>query len=204
METEKSNPSLEKVCNSAAADISKQEIVKSSENSDYSSAVVDEPALSEAPLPVTENVPQSDHPAVQPHSPKNGAEIEMHPSIIDELGSNEKQTGKENQKIRRRRSLPPQHEFPENVSQNTPSMPSYMQATESAKAKLRAQGASKLSEDGSESGSVRRHSLPASANGKLNSLSPRVQRPVQGDDKGGSKNNKSLMSSKDDKGLQPG
>ncbi|CAI9780662.1 unnamed protein product [Fraxinus pennsylvanica] len=203
-ETEKSNPSLKNESTSAAPDISEQEIVKSSENAFSSNAVVDELALSEAPSPITDKVSQSDHPAVRPHSPVNDVEMETNPTINDELGSKEEQTGKENQKIRRRRSLPTKHEFPENVSQNTPSLPSYMQATESAKAKLRVQGASKLSDDGSENGSVRRHSLPASANGKLNSLSPRVQRPVQANDKGGSKNNKSLMSSRDDKGLQPG
>ncbi|XP_022858195.1 protein IQ-DOMAIN 31-like isoform X2 [Olea europaea var. sylvestris] len=202
-ETDKSNPSLKKVSTSVAPDISEQEIVKSSEIAFCSNAVVDELALPEAPSPITDNVPQSDYPAVQPHSPENGVEMETNPTINDELGCKEDQTGKGNKKIRRR-SLPTKHEFPENVSQNTSSLPSYMQATESAKAKLRAQGASKFSDDGSENGSVRRHSLPASANGKLNSLSPRVQRPVQGNDKGGSKNNKSLMSSRDDKGLQPG
>ncbi|KAL2532120.1 Protein IQ-DOMAIN 31 [Abeliophyllum distichum] len=177
-ETEKSNPSLKKVSNSAAPEISEQEIVISSENSVYSNAVVDELALSEAPSPITVHVPHSDHPAVQPHSPENGAKMETNPTINEELGSKEEQIGKENQKIRRRRSLPAKHEFPENVSQNSPSLPSYMQATESAKAKLRAQAALKLSEDGSENGSGRRHSLPASANGKLSSLSPRVQRPM--------------------------
>ncbi|KAL0431704.1 UNVERIFIED_CONTAM: hypothetical protein Sradi_0796400 [Sesamum radiatum] len=50
---------------------------------------------------------------------------------------------------------------------------------------------------------VRRHSLPASTNGKLSSLSPRIQKPVQANGKGGGKTNRSMSSSRDDKVLQP-
>ncbi|KAL0395650.1 UNVERIFIED_CONTAM: hypothetical protein Scaly_0013400 [Sesamum calycinum] len=97
------------------------------------------------------------------------------------LSSKEDDSGKENQKIRKRRSLPAKQEYTENISQNTPCLPSYMAATESAKAKLRAQGSSKFSEDGAEHGYVRRHSLSASrAHGNWSSLSRRARGPQQG------------------------
>ncbi|KAL0350917.1 UNVERIFIED_CONTAM: protein IQ-DOMAIN 31 [Sesamum radiatum] len=118
-------------------------------------------------------------------------------ALNDELSYKEEQSGKENNKVRKRRSLPAKQEYPENISQNSPSVPSYMAATESAKAKLRAQGSSKFGEDGAEHGYTRRHSLPASTNSKLNSQSPRVQKPVQANGKGGSKTNRSVTSSKD-------
>ncbi|XP_023758340.1 protein IQ-DOMAIN 31 isoform X1 [Lactuca sativa] len=94
--------------------------------------------------------------------------------------------GKENEKTRRRKSLPvKQHHH----------VPSYMAATESAKAKLRAQAAAKVAEDGGENGfvNVRRHSLPSTTTitaGKLGLQSPRVQKPLQVNVKGGGKNNK--------------
>lgn len=74
---------------------------------------------------------------------------------------------KENQKTRRRRSFP--------AKQECSTVPSYMAATESAKAKLRAQAEAKAAEDGGDSGFVRRHSLPSST-GKLSLQSPRVQK----------------------------
>lgn len=88
--------------------------------------------------------------------------------------------GKENQKTRRK------------------SLPSYMAATESAKAKLRAQAAAKAAEDGGENGFTRRHSLPSST-GKLSLQSPRVQKPLQANGKGWSKSNKNQICVKDDK-----
>ncbi|CAL5414374.1 unnamed protein product [Camellia sinensis] len=54
-----------------------------------------------------------------------------------------------------------------NGVQNRPAVPSYMAATESAKAKLKAQGLPRLDQDGIENHNVsRRHSLPASTNKK--------------------------------------
>ncbi|KAL8541332.1 hypothetical protein ACS0TY_002543 [Phlomoides rotata] len=85
-----------------------------------------------------------------------------------------------------------------------------MTATESAKAKLRAQGDLKFAEDVNvvvalpDYGNARRHYLPASTNDKLSSLSPRIQKPVQANGKGGSKINKSLTSARDDKVVLPG
>ncbi|CAH9118605.1 unnamed protein product [Cuscuta epithymum] len=127
------------------------------------------------------------------------------PHVKEEYTSKEDQTGKENQRSRRRRSLPVKQEPAENVSQNAPSLPSYMAATESAKAKLKAQGATRpTNEDDAENGFIRRHSLPSLTNGKLNALSPRLQRPVQPHGKGGNKTNKSVSATRDEKGLHPG
>ncbi|KAE9467274.1 hypothetical protein C3L33_00815, partial [Rhododendron williamsianum] len=68
-------------------------------------------------------------------------------------------------------------EHSENGIQNRPTLPSYMAATESAKAKLRAQGSPRLGQDVVEKHSLpRRHSLPASTNSKVGSASPRAYR----------------------------
>ncbi|XP_023772944.1 protein IQ-DOMAIN 31 [Lactuca sativa] len=106
--------------------------------------------------------------------------------------------GKESQKTRRRKSLPAKQEYNhESVSQTTPTLPSYMAATESAKAKLRAQAAAEAAENGG-----RRQSLPSSG-GKPSLPSPRIQKPVV-NGKGGSKPSKSQISPRDEKVMQAG
>ncbi|CAL5343080.1 unnamed protein product [Camellia sinensis] len=73
-----------------------------------------------------------------------------------------------------------------------------MAATESAKAKLKAQGSPRLDQDGIENQNLsRRHSLPASTNKKTNSSSPRAQRPIHSGGKGGNKSDRSMLSSRD-------
>lgn len=135
--------------------------------------------------------------AVEAHPLENGGKVENTPVVNEEISCMEDQTTKDNKRTRRRKSFPAKQECSENVSHNTPTLPSYMAATESAKAKLRAQGSPRFGQDGSENGFVRRHSLPSSTNGKLSSMSPRVQRLVQASGKGGSKNDRSLLSSRD-------
>ncbi|KAL0461638.1 UNVERIFIED_CONTAM: protein IQ-DOMAIN 31 [Sesamum latifolium] len=190
--------------NSTAPDVSGPEKIISTEKPADSDVVVNELALLEAPqetmtMDEPVDVPHDDHPLVETCSLENGGKMESNQFLHEELSSKEDESGKENQKIRKRRSLPAKQEYTENISQNTPSLPSYMAATESAKAKLRAQGSSKFSEDAAEHGYDRRHSLPASTNGKLSSLSPRIQKPVQANGKGGSKTNRSMSSSRDAK-----
>ncbi|KAF0924289.1 hypothetical protein E2562_009991 [Oryza meyeriana var. granulata] len=98
---------------------------------------------------------------------------------------------------KRRSSFSTKTEYPENGSKNSPAVPSYMAATESAKAKLRGQNSPRLSSDSAEkNGFTRRHSLPSS-NGKLNSHSPRTQRPTHAGGKEGVKADKSMLSSRD-------
>ncbi|KAF5476967.1 hypothetical protein F2P56_003652 [Juglans regia] len=104
----------------------------------------------------------------------------------------------ENQKSNRKASVTTKQERTENGSQSSPTLPSYMQATESAKAKLRIQGSPRFGQDGVEKNNVtRRHSLPSSTSCKISSQSPRTQRLVQAGGKGGNKSDRSLLSSRD-------
>ncbi|KAG8086204.1 hypothetical protein GUJ93_ZPchr0010g10177 [Zizania palustris] len=99
---------------------------------------------------------------------------------------------------KRRSSISTKQEYPENGSKTSPAVPSYMAATQSAKAKLRGQNSPRLSSDSAEkNGFTRRHSLPSSANGKLNSHSPRTQRPTHAGGKEGVKADKCMLSSRD-------
>ncbi|KVH92708.1 hypothetical protein Ccrd_005239, partial [Cynara cardunculus var. scolymus] len=138
-----------------------------------------------------------------PATPMEDQPLDVNPPLVETNGKveneshlNAESNGKENQKTRRRKSFPAKQEYPESVSQNSPTLPSYMAATESAKAKLRAQAAAKAAEDGGENGSARRHSLPSTTS-KLSLQSPRVQKPLQANSKGGSKTNKPQISPRD-------
>ncbi|XP_058187354.1 protein IQ-DOMAIN 31-like isoform X2 [Rhododendron vialii] len=209
----------------------KQELDNSSEKTSDLTVVVSaqpvvvEPAPKELEVDETVEMSQIDLPAVEVLSSESGDKVMISDKIIEELSSKEDQimekpiangdkiieelSSKEDQITEkpmagRRKSFSAKQEYPENVSQNTPTLPSYMQVTESAKAKLRAQGSPKFGEDGAETGFDRRHSLPSPMNGKLSSLSPRVQKPVQANGKGGSRIDRSLLSSRDEKVLQPG
>ncbi|XP_058762083.1 protein IQ-DOMAIN 31 isoform X2 [Vicia villosa] len=111
------------------------------------------------------------------------------------LSHKEDQTGSENQKPIRKASIVAKQERAENGSHNSPTVPSYMAATESAKAKLRAQGSPKIGQDGSEKiNNARRHSLPSLSNSKISSHSPRTQRPVHSGGKGAHKSDKAVSS----------
>ncbi|KAI5569055.1 hypothetical protein BDE02_12G053400 [Populus trichocarpa] len=115
-------------------------------------------------------------------------------------------TSNENHKTAKKPSFTMKPERAENGLQSSPTLPSYMAATESAKAKLRMQGSPRFSEDRVEKNNItRRHSLPSSTNSKISSESPRTQRAVHGSGKGGNKSDKSLLSSRDGnaKGAQP-
>ncbi|XP_057415371.1 protein IQ-DOMAIN 31 [Lotus japonicus] len=109
--------------------------------------------------------------------------------------------GSENQKPTRKASPVAKQERAENGLQNSPTIPSYMAATESAKAKLRAQGSPRVGQDGSEKNNqTRRHSLPSSTHSKISSHSPRTQRPIQAGGKGGPKSEKTVSASRDANG----
>ncbi|KAK1362106.1 hypothetical protein POM88_046580 [Heracleum sosnowskyi] len=97
----------------------------------------------------------------------------------------------------RRASLPAKHDHSEKDLHSTPRVPSYMAATESAKAKLRSQASPNFDQDDAEKYALRRrHSLPSSNSGKFSS-SPRVHKLVQASIKGGMRGDRSLMSSRD-------
>ncbi|WCJ32474.1 IQ-domain 29 [Euphorbia peplus] len=108
-------------------------------------------------------------------------------------------SGNENQKINERRaSLPPNVEHVENGVQSTPKVPSYMAPTESARAKLRAQGSPRFSQEAIESiATTRRHSLPSSTNARVTSMSPRAHKLVHSAGKGLVSSNRSMSSSRD-------
>ncbi|KAI4387787.1 hypothetical protein MLD38_000189 [Melastoma candidum] len=117
------------------------------------------------------------------------------PATVEEVTPKEEESGKVVHKTKHRMSLPAKQELSEDVAVNTSNLPSYMAATESAKAKLKGHGSARFSQDGVENGFVRRHSLPSSANGKLTSMSPRVQRHVHVNGKSGGR---------EDSGEKPG
>ncbi|KAF7838431.1 protein IQ-DOMAIN 31 isoform X1 [Senna tora] len=113
------------------------------------------------------------------------------------LSLQEDSAGNENQKPTQKSSFPGKQEIVEDGIglRNSPKLPSYMAATESAKAKLRAQGSPRLAQDGGErSNNSRRHSLPSSTNSKISSHSPRMQKPGQAGGKGGHKSDKTTSS----------
>ncbi|XVF11966.1 hypothetical protein REPUB_Repub08aG0074100 [Reevesia pubescens] len=114
-----------------------------------------------------------------------------------ELNGRDDLANNENQKSGRKASNPAKQDRTENGPQNSPALPSYMAATESAKAKLRLQGSPRSGEDGGDKNNLtRRHSLPSSANIKISSQSPRTQRLVHAG-KAGSKSDRSMLSSRD-------
>ncbi|XP_057460233.1 protein IQ-DOMAIN 31-like isoform X1 [Actinidia eriantha] len=146
-----------------------------------------------------------DQTAVESELLDNSGKDESIPVTNEELSSGEDITANESQKSARKASSSTKQERPENGIRNRNVLPSYMVATESAKAKLRAQGSPRLSEDGVEKHNpTRRHSLPASTNGKVVSSSPRPQRPIQMSGKGGNTSDRYLLSSRDGnvKGIQ--
>lgn len=141
------------------------------------------------------------HPAVELPPLESQSEDENISVTNGDSTLNEDQVSNENQKnIKRRASFPAKQENLENGSEKTPKLPSYMQATESAKAKLRGQSSPRFGQDVEEKIALtRRHSLSSATNGKLSSVSPRTQRFVQASGKGGIKNDRSHLSSKDGK-----
>ncbi|KAA3475801.1 protein IQ-DOMAIN 31 [Gossypium australe] len=119
---------------------------------------------------------------------------ENNPIANVELNRKGDSTNNENQKSGRKASNPAKQDHTENGPQFSPALPSYMAATESAKAKLRLQGSPRFSQDGGEKINLaRRQSLPISANSKINSQSPRTQRLVHAG-KEGSKSDRPLSS----------
>ncbi|MQL75564.1 hypothetical protein Taro_007964, partial [Colocasia esculenta] len=160
----------------------------------------DVPAI---PMPTATDKPADveDHAAVVPHPPESGEKEESTP-VGDGEFNLEEQPSHENHKANKRRaSFLTKSEYTENGLQNAPVLPSYMAATESAKAKARGQNSPRLSSEGVDRNAfTRRHSLPSSTNGKLTSLSPRTQRLVPTSCKGGIRSERSLLSSRDGTG----
>jgi len=203
---EKPKLNMRKLPSSTASDVPQKSVDNFSEKINDPIVVVSKDSkrpgleIPPEPLALEETVDMLHHadPAGERLPLETVEKVDNIPKVTEELNV-EEQTSKENHRSRRR-SFPAKQEYSENVSQRTPTLPSYMAATESAKAKLRAQGSPSFGEDEIENGFVRRHSMPTPANGKLSSVSPRVHRLVQENGKGGSKSDRSLPSSKDGQG----
>ncbi|KAF8037262.1 hypothetical protein BT93_B0236 [Corymbia citriodora subsp. variegata] len=132
---------------------------------------------------VENNVEDDSSPIMNGHQEPKNQEVAIQ---RDDPVSNEKR------RSGRKSSTPSKQEYEENGLQSSPVLPSYMAATASAKAKLRAQGSPRLGQDGAEKSNLsRRHSLPSPANSKINSQSPRTHKPDQGSGKGGNKSDRS-------------
>ncbi|XP_021904806.1 protein IQ-DOMAIN 31-like [Carica papaya] len=161
-----------------------------------------EAEISQAPLEMTETLDLSS--IVEPVDEskplvESENKDENSPKTNGELNHKEDMIGNENQKTSRKASVAAKQERAENGIQNSPTLPSYMQATESAKAKLRLQGSPRSApQEGTEKNNVaRRHSLPSSTNSKISSQSPRTQRVVHAAGKGGSKGERATLASRD-------
>ncbi|KAL6997284.1 IQ-domain, partial [Sarracenia purpurea var. burkii] len=139
-----------------------------------------------------------DQTAIESQPLDNSGKDECIPVAIEDLSSREEVIVNESQISACKASSTAKQDRTENGIQNRPTRPSYMAATESAKAKLRAQGSPKLGHDGVEKHNLnRRHSLPASTNSKASSPLPRTHRPIQACGKGGNRNDRSLSASRD-------
>ncbi|XP_054806738.1 protein IQ-DOMAIN 31-like isoform X2 [Prosopis cineraria] len=131
--------------------------------------------------------------------PREGFTDENSPLTNRHLSLNEDSSRNENKKPSQKSPTLSKQELLEDGLKNgpNPTLPSYMAATESAKAKLRVQGSPRFGQDGSERNNItRRHSLPSSNNSKISSHSPRTQRPAQAEDKGGRRSDRTMGSSR--------
>ncbi|KAL5826476.1 hypothetical protein ACOSQ3_018327 [Xanthoceras sorbifolium] len=193
VDNEKPKRILKKASSSAAPDVSVQGTSESAEKT------MD--ALGSASTVDTSlNQPGVDDPVDELlDPPASGLEAMESSDKIESVQGTNKELNSDNQKnSQRRASLPAKIDPQENGLHSTPRVPSYMAPTESAKAKLRAQGSPRFAQDAIEkNGTTRRHSLPSSSNGKLTSQSPRVPRLVQAAGKGVAKTDRSLTSSRD-------
>lgn len=139
--------------------------------------------------------------SLEPCSGENGVDVEKSYFANEEKVSREEDSLEYDQKSLRK-SVPAKQEYNENSPQNARTVPSYMAATASAKAKLRGLGSPKVADEGEDQDAViRRHSLPTSTNGKLSTMSPRIQK-VSGHSNGKdrSRGDRSLTSSRDGHG----
>ncbi|KAH9775732.1 protein IQ-DOMAIN 31 [Citrus sinensis] len=132
---------------------------------------------------------------------ESGGKDETNPMTNGNFEPKEDSTNNENNKSSRKAAVLTKQERAENGLQSSPSLPSYMAATESAKAKLRLQGSPRSSQDSAEKNSgTRRHSLPSSTNSKISSQSPRTQRVVHAGGK--NKGDKNHFSSREGNGMK--
>uniref|UniRef100_A0A0D6QXL4 DUF4005 domain-containing protein n=1 Tax=Araucaria cunninghamii TaxID=56994 RepID=A0A0D6QXL4_ARACU len=171
-----------------------------SKGDDTISAVQEVSPVQQSPNPL-ENISQDDTPSQERKvsSVSNGDLWPTKHDSVDSHAKTEPEPPVVEQKTARRRSSfgSVKGDHAENNMQGSPAVPSYMAATESAKAKLRVQASLRSSPDVQEKTVVRRHSLPAAPNGKQPSVSPRTHRVLsQGHTKGHVKSDRALGTEK--------
>lgn len=125
-----------------------------------------------------------------------GKEDAKEESTPKQKSKKENSAGKENQKSgKKSSSVTTATQTAECQETGSPGIPSYMQATKSAKAKLRLQGSSSPKQQGAEK-ATRRYSLPSSGNNaRVTSDSPKTTRLSNSGGKTGKKTEKPLLSS---------
>lgn len=181
IETPKLTPKI--VSSSPTSSVPEKSVDKSFEKSSYSPVAVFEkfiqPQLEISPKigSIEEKIdkPNDDTVAVVRHPMKIVEEIE------DETKQDEEKISKEDKTIVRsyKRNIPTRLDFAENFPQKSPTLPNYMLATQSAKAKLRGFSSPRFEQDEVENGGfLRRHSLPLFNNGKSSSMSSQSERLI--------------------------
>lgn len=202
---EKPKLSLGKVPSSKISEVPEKSVDKSIEKMIDPSVAVSKSSLQTKvdmlpnPLAMEEKIYllQDEHVSIEQHPNENVEEVENMVTVEEEQNSKDDKTTKEHQR-RQWRSFAEKHEYPENVSQHNETLPNYMQATKSAKAKLRGPGSPNFDRDGVGNGfGIRRHSLPLCSNTKIDSVSPEMQSVVQASGRGKSKDKKFQLSSTD-------
>lgn len=206
-ETQKLTPKL--VSTFQTCEISEKSVDKLFEKTNKSLEVVSEssmqPNVEMPPKPVAmeekldklHDDHDHDRVAIEPSHLRNVETVEKAPTEDEENSSEEEKTSNDNQRSNKR-DFPAKVEYAECVSQRSPTLPNYMVATESAKAKLRGLGFSRFDQDEVENGGfMRRHSLPLHISGKSSLMSTRAERQVQASSRGESR---SLLSSIDGHG----
>ncbi|KAH9706481.1 protein IQ-DOMAIN 31 [Citrus sinensis] len=142
-EIEKKNHSLDKLPTSS---VCHEGLERSLRNSEATPDLVEMNEMSDVPpsdLAVDESKPWM----------KSGAKDETIPMTNGNFEPKEDSTNNENNKSSRKVVVLTKKKCAENELQSSPSLPSYIAATESAKGKLRLQGSSRSSEDGVEKNS---------------------------------------------------
>ncbi|GAB2213145.1 hypothetical protein Drorol1_Dr00021165 [Drosera rotundifolia] len=198
---EKPNQNQDKSSNSNRHDVSVgKDISESEEVKDETATIVNEGTGEGDSLKSNDTVESSsisDQSVVVTRSlPERNVKDENVPPSNEKSKSKEDSPLVKNQKSARRVTFPIKRDRLVTIDagvQNIPRLPSYMAATESAKAKLRGLGSPRLSQNGTDKNIIsRRHSLPYT-NGKLSSPSPRSLKPAQVSGKGGNKKDRSLL-----------
>lgn len=195
-----------KIVYSSAADVPNQSMDGHEENVKKASVGIDILDFEESALkPVATNVIDT---SIQEKSPSTVvlSSLKENAEVIDVslpnggIHGKERHMTQENQKTEKKRSSL-SAKLDENGVPFTTTLPRYMAATESAKAKLQAHGSPSSVSDISDKNIItRRHSLPSAANGKACSPSLRAERQFQASGKSVGKNDRFLLSSRDGNG----